>query len=67
MEVDLVVTLESHLIELEVAFSIGTIYDATNLSSGANGFGHVQAPTFAGVGALFNDVTNSTLSSVIIK
>ncbi len=67
MEVDLVVALKSHLIELKVASSIGAIYDATNLSSGAKGFGHVQAPTFVRVRALFNDMTNSTLSSAIVK
>jgi hypothetical protein len=67
MEVDLVVALKSHFTELEVASSIGTISDAINLSSGAKGFGPVQAPNLVRVRALFNDTTNSTFSSVIVK
>jgi hypothetical protein len=64
---DLVIALKSHFIKFEVAFSIGIISDATDLSSGAKGFGLVQAPTLVGVKALFNDVTNLTLSGVVVK
>lgn len=67
MEVDLVVALKSHFTKLEVASSIGTIFYAINLSSGAKGSGPVQAPTLVGVKSLFNDTTDSTLSNVVVK
>jgi hypothetical protein len=67
MKVDFVVALESHFIELEVAFSIGTISDAMYLSSGVKGFGPIQAPTLVRVRALFNDAIDSTFSIAVVK
>jgi len=67
MEVDSIVTLKSHPIELEVAFSIGTIFSVANISNGVEGSLPIQVPTLIKVKAHFDDTIDLTLSSIIVK
>jgi hypothetical protein len=67
MEVDLVITLESHPTELEVVS--GTINNSStiNIYGDAQGFEHVQAPAPTGVNAFSSDATNPIFFNAIVK
>jgi hypothetical protein len=67
MELDSIVTLKSHPIELEVAFSIGTIFNVADISNGVEGSLPIQVPTPIKVRAHFDDTIDPTLSSRIVK
>jgi hypothetical protein len=67
MDVDLVVTLESHPTKLEVAFNKNIISSAANISSVAKGFVPVQAPSLVEVKTFSSDMINLTLSNITIK
>lgn len=67
MELDSIVTLKSHPIELEVAFSIGTIFSVADISNGVEGSLPIQVPTPIKVRAHFDDTIDPTLSNIIVK
>lgn len=61
MEVDSIVTPKSHPTELEVAFSIGTIFNVANVFSGVEGSLPIQVPTPIKVRAHFDDTIDPTI------
>lgn len=67
MEVDLVVTLESHPTELEVVSNKRIIFSVANNSSVAKDVVPVQAPSLVEVEAFSSDMIDLTLFDITIK